>query len=185
MSQRYWRNGILVKGKKKGSRIKGRYIVILIVLVVIVAGFGYQAYQFNEISSGLSSEIVGTHLYVAETFFWFIPTKIGLDVDIQIRNESPYSLDVERLVYNVSVEGRDFGHGTLRDIYVPAHSTTLVPISLEFTTMNALRTLWDYIVGGGFEARVSGVIDVPFKFFGLIKIFTISVPHDKVAYVQR
>lgn len=176
----------MVKGKKKGSRIRGRYVVVLIIAIVIVAGFGYQAYQFHAISSGLSSGIAGfPDLYVAETFLWFLPTKIGLNFDVQIRNESPYSLDVERLVYNVSIGGRDFGHGTLRDIYVPAHSTTSVPISLEFTTTDAIRTLWDYIVGGGFEARISGVVDVPFKFFGLIKVFTISAPYDETVYVQR
>lgn len=164
--------------------MKGRYIVVFVIAIAIIAGFGYQAYQFNEISSGLSSGIAGfPDLYIAETFLGFVPTKIGINFDIQVRNESPYSLDVERLVYNVSVEGRDFGHGTLRDIYVPAHSTTLAPISLEFTTTDALRTLWGYIVGGGFEIRISGIIDVPFKFFGLIKVFTISAPYDETVYV--
>jgi len=163
----------------------GRSFVALVIAIVVVAGFGYQAYQFYVISNRLSTEVGSPTLDIAETTFGVLPTKIGIKVDVEIRNDSPYSLDVERLVYNVEIEGRDFGHGTLRDIYVSAHSTTTVPISLEFTTTDAIRTLWDYIVGGGFEMRVSGVVDVPFKLFGIIRVFTISAPYDVKRYVER
>lgn len=51
--------------------------------------------------------------------------------------------------------------------------------------MDAIRTLWGYLVGGGLEFRVSGNVEVPLKLFGVVKVTIISITYSESRYLQR
>ncbi|KXA97946.1 hypothetical protein AKJ37_01915 [candidate division MSBL1 archaeon SCGC-AAA259I09] len=155
-----------------------KYIVaITIIGIIIVAGFGYEAYRYNQIREGINVDDVGVRNVSTEGPFG-LPTEIELDLDVYVNNPTTYDLDIKRFSYHIKVEGRDFGRGSVRDVAIPAYSTTSVPVTVRIGAVDAIRTVWDYIREGDVEVRVYGVVDVPFKLFGVIEIFSISTTYD-------
>ncbi|KXA95346.1 hypothetical protein AKJ36_00955 [candidate division MSBL1 archaeon SCGC-AAA259I07] len=152
-------------------------IIVAVLALILIGGFGYEAYRYNQISEGIEVNDVGVRNISTEGPFG-LPTEIGLDLDVYVNNPTPHDLDIKRFSYDIRVEGRDFGRGSVRDVVIPAHSTTSIPITVRMGALDVIRTVWDYIRKGNVEVRVYGVIDVPFKLFGVIEVFTISTTYD-------
>ena len=157
--------------------------IVLTMIAILAIGIGVHLLQLNEIKNNLKVEGVELSNVKVTDSIAGIPTKVELDLKLKVHNPTSYTLDIERLTYAIYIEGRLFGRGSLRDLVIPAYSTYSIPIVLEISTVDMVSTVIDYIRSGGFNVKVSGVIDIPIKFFGLIKLFTVSAPYAIERYV--
>jgi len=153
-------------------------LVVLLIAIVVVAGIVVHLIQINEAGNQLSFE--GVELYNIDVTgsVILIPTKIRIDLGVIVRNPTQYTLDIERMTYTIFIQGKHFGEGSSRDIVVPGGRAVPIPISLEVSVVSVISAVVDALRSGGFEVEVSGIVDVPIKFFGIIKLFTISKPYS-------
>jgi len=155
-------------------------IAIIILALVIVVGFAVPLYQLNELRTKLTIQEVkvsgisqkGTIPLIG------IPSTIEIGFDVIISNPTPYTLDLERMTYTVFLQGTQFTEGFKHDILIPPNSTTPVRIDIEIDLLKTASIVVDAVKRGVVEYKIVGVVDVPIKLFGFIKVFTLSLPYE-------
>ena len=160
----------------RGS-VKATLVAVLALIIILTLAIGIHLVQLNEIKNNLKVEGLKLKDVDATGSIAGIPTGIRLSLELLVRNPTSYTLDVERLTYDIYVEDRLLGEGTLQHLVIPAHSTHPVPITLEITATDVISLLINYIKSGVLRIKASGIIDVPIKLFGVIKSFIVSAPY--------
>jgi len=109
---------------------------------------------------------------------WPIPSRITLDVDLYVENPTDASVELERLSYKVYINDKFIAEGTKIYILIPANSEMSIKIPVEITASDLLNFIVSLIWEGrrDINVDVKGVVNVPLKFFGVIKVMTVSVP---------
>ncbi len=166
----------MVKLKKRGGA-KAVLAAVLALIITLALGIGIHLAQLNEIKNNLKVEGLRFKNIDVTGDVAGIPTGIKLNLELLVQNPTSYTLDIERLTYNIYVEDRLLGEGTLQHLVIPAHSTHPIPVTLEISAADAISLLIDYIRSGGLRIKISGMIDVPIKLFGVMKFFTVSAPY--------
>lgn len=155
-------------------------IAILIVLIVI-AGFGYHSYQLYTAAREIELTRVSIASFdVKSTLLGFIPTKIELTLDLYLRNPTSFSVEIERLFYKVYVNDQFTAEGLKNNIFIPSHSETPVRIPVEIAASDIIKLVWSLITEGKgvIKVDIRGIVDIPLKFFGVIRTITLTIPFE-------
>ena len=157
--------------------MKGK--IAALVIVIIFLGFGFYGYQLYVTANEI--EVTNISLSSLEVKGWPIPTKILLEIDLYVKNPTSYSVDIERLTYDIYINGKFAAEGTRGYFLISPNSQKPIGIPLEITTSDILRLIGSLITEGNrdIEVDIKGMIDIPIKFFGVIKTITISVPFEQ------
>ena len=156
--------------------MKGKVIGGIILILIIGFGFyGYQVYTAME-----QIEVTKVSLASLELQGFPIPSKILLQVDLYVKNPTSTSVEIDKLSYMVYVNDKFATEGTKYSILIPANSVTPLRIPAEITTSDMLNLIASLIKEGkkSINVDIKGVIDLPIKFFGVVKTVSISLPFE-------
>ncbi|RLE84015.1 MAG: hypothetical protein DRJ67_11240, partial [Thermoprotei archaeon] len=119
----------MVKLKKPGGA-KAVLAAVLALIITLALGIGIHLAQLNEIKNNLKVEGLRFKNIDVTGDVAGIPTGIKLNLELLVQNPTSYTLDIERLTYNIYVEDKLLGEDTLQHLVIPAHSTHPIPITL-------------------------------------------------------
>ena len=97
-----------------------------------------------------------------------------------MKNPTSTSVEIDKLSYMVYVNDKFATEGTKYSILIPANSVTPLKIPAEITTSDMLNLIASLIKEGkkSINVDIKGVIDLPIKFFGVVKTVSISSPFE-------
>jgi LEA14-like dessication related protein len=159
----------------------GTKIIILVLVLIIAIGFAIPIYQLNELRNKITVESIELRKINPKGDIFGIPTTVELSFDVNINNPTSYTLDIERITYTIYLQNIKIHEGAKHDITIPANSRTPISFEIEIDIAEAVSTIVDMMKHGVIECRITGIIDVPIKLFGVIKFFSFSIPYDKVS----
>jgi len=107
-----------------------------------------------------------------------VPDAVRVTFRVILFNPTGHSMEVERIVYAVRVEGRHVGEGIRERIYIAPASTTTLLLYLEIRGPTAVEIIMDMLARRDRELdyEISGRATVPVRLFGLLRILMLEVP---------
>jgi len=147
-------------------RLRGKIAALIIASILLYLAFhGYQLYTASR-----EIELTGVSIPLA------------LALDLHWRNPTSSPIEIERLSYEVYANDRLVAYGSLKDYTLPPNSETPIRISVENMDFDSIRLSSRYrpgflkLVKG--IITIKGVVDIPLKFFGVLKAITLSIPYE-------
>ena len=109
-----------------------------------------------------------------------LPSKLSLILDLHIKNPTATSIELEDLHYIVYVNDVYLFEGYKERILIPAQTESIVKIPAETTASDLLNLIRSLMLEGGeiVEVEVRGTVNVPIKFLGAVKLFSVTIPFD-------
>ncbi|MCY0867945.1 MAG: LEA type 2 family protein [Desulfurococcus sp.] len=163
-------------------------IIVIIVLLLVLSGFGYSLYGMYTTAKSINAkvEVASVKLKGFNPPFKPLPDAAVITFRILVNNTSSHTLKVEKIVYNVYVEGVFLGNGYKEGIFIPANSTTPVYLDLEVKDRDALALLAELASkrDTSISYQVKATATIPVEFYGLVKVFSLSIPLEISGVLQ-
>jgi len=159
---------------------KGKIVATIIVILILV-GFGYYFYQLYTVAKNVKVEDATISNISFEGF-----NKIFITFKVVVNNPSNYGVTLEKITYEIYFDGQYLGEGIKKDIYIPSNSKKPIYFSLETTGTNVVNLIKNLLKQKIINYKVSGIISLPIKPYGTIKILTIDIPYTiKGTYTRK
>ena len=163
---------------------RGKFIALIIITVIItvmIAGTGVYVYQLKTAAENISIE--SATIAGLDVVDGLMPSMVIVTLRFDVNNPTPYDVVIEKMYYNVYVEGELLGKGVEEDIYIPANSVTPVDFTLEIPVGSLASLVWNAIKGvitgeGILHYEIKGKIIVPVKLFGSVSMTSVEVPYN-------
>jgi len=141
----------------------GKWVITAIIFVLVGVAYGlYMDYE-----AAKSVHICG----IEPTGFATSGLSMTATVNIAVCNPSQFNLKINNIQYRVYVEGIEVGGGSLPSLFIPAGSSTRIPIRIDITSGKLIRLIVDLLRRGGVvnvEIWVSG--SVPLTLYGVVEL---------------
>jgi len=158
-----------------------------IIILILILGLGYLIYQLYHAPQSIAIRSVSVDSIELEGLnppLDLIPNAINFRFKVSVDNQSPHSLEIERLQYVVHVEERYLGEGLKKGIYIASHATTPIYLSLRATRSDVMGIVGDRLKRGDttIDYSIKGFIRIPIKLFGIFKILSVDISFEKKGY---
>jgi len=160
--------------------------VAIISVFVIVLGLGVYAYQLIVVANALSvsASVTSVSLEGFNPPWDFYPDVIIFTIRVNINNPTSYSIEIDRIFYRVYIEDHYVGEGYKEHIYISPSSVTPIYLDFRVSTSDVLEIIADLLKSGdnAIDYRIDMVITIPIKLFGVIRIFSLDIPHIETGF---
>jgi len=155
---------------------KAKVLPVVVIALIIVSGF---AYDYVHVRSAIDKlRIVDVSIGSINTEGSPIPSKVRMDVLLRVSNPTGYAVMVDKLRYDVYIDGELVAQGIKHNMIMYANSNTTISIPVEVYTLNAVKSVLKSLKTGTANVEVKGFIEIPVRWFGIIRSFTISAPYS-------
>ena len=167
-------------------------IILLLIPILGICTFIYQAYSIARSISVVNSEINFLQMNIDWSYIPYPPyimpiiRYVILTISLTIRNPTDFSIEIESIHYKVYIEGIYVGKGS-KGKFVIMPGSQKISFSLSISTdelSNVLKKLINSAIKNGFRNikihyKIEGTIDIPIKLFNTIKLpIKVAVPFD-------
>jgi len=167
-------------------------IILLVILILGICTFIYQAYSIARSISVVNSEMKSLQINIDWSYTPYPPYIIPiiryviLTISLIIRNPTDFSIEIESIHYKVYIEGIYVGEGSKGKFMIMPGSQK-ISFSLSTSTgelSNVLKKLINSAIKNGFRNitiryKIEGTINIPIKLFNIIKLpIRVVVPFD-------
>ncbi|MCH8022500.1 MAG: hypothetical protein IH932_01980, partial [Thaumarchaeota archaeon] len=153
-------------------------IITAVLAVIILAVAAVPILQVQQAQRSTIFEGVELYTLEVDDSLLIVPSKISSNIGLIVNTRAPIDLEIEAISYSISIDAQVVGRGTLLDVEIPASTMTSIPISFEVLSSSEISAVLDSVRAQGFTLTVTGVMKVPIKVFGLLKISEILVPYS-------
>lgn len=154
-------------------------LAVVLIIIFVGIGFAIPVVQLDQFRKNF--EIEGLELNdvsVVDSFIG-IPTRVKLVFGVSVHNPTFLPFALERMSYSMFINAKFIGDGFTENVLIPSGTTRPIPLPIEISTAGILIGLIDVIGSGTFQLEVKGNMEIPIKFYGIVKLFTISIPFEK------
>ena len=148
-------------------------------LLAILAGLGlagviYDVAALRAVVGSLhvdSVEVTGLHVGHG---------RMSLYLVLRMHNPTGYTVPIEGLTYSVYVQGTLVARGASSHLVIHGgENSVALPIDVRLAGIEpALQWLLRALVkGGAIDVEVRGVVEALVRWFGLVRLFTVSIPY--------
>ncbi len=154
------------------TKLWGILTGLLVIGVIVYLALLYQTGQ------GLSAEVklIRSVNYNLDT------GKMRVIFVIEVNNTGYIDVDVEKLYYEVYIDGEKLGEG-VKDGFVIHVGTNTIELYLDSAPSDAIKALFEAAkqTGKPHNVTVKGYVDIPIKSFGVVKLWTARLPFEKTS----
>lgn len=127
----------------------------------------------------LTAQAVSAELKeVSSVRYDVVNNMVVVEFVVKIVNNGLIDIEVEKLYYEVYVEGNYLGYGVKENIIIHRGENE-ISLTLKAPPSSILKTLLLTLTRDKVEVTVKGKISFPIKSFGVIKLWTAEVPFEK------
>ncbi len=131
----------------------------------------------------LTAQAISVELKEIKTVrYKMMDNKIEVEFVVKIVNNGLTNIEIEKLYYEVYIEGKYLGSGEKENIVIHRGENEII-LSLKTTPSSVVRTLLLTLTKDKVEITVKGKILFPIKSFGVIRLWTAEIPFEKTETV--
>ncbi len=144
--------------------------VIVVIGIVIIAAFGYQAYAQRNALRDIQVSVDRVRVDSVSL------TSATLNITFRFTNPTTTTATLDRTDFTILINGNLLGSGqNLQKVQIPAGGSTTVPIPFTVSYTGAAQSAWSFLTQGGanytitgtaFFDNVFGTVSVPYTFSG-------------------
>jgi len=156
----------------------GKAVAVFLAFLILmgVAGIAYDLIRVKHAADQL--EVVDVGVGSVDFSGFPVPTKIDLDIRLKIHNPTDYTIAVDKLTYEIYINNRFVGQGVKQDLVIHGDGESDITMPVSITSADAIAAIIEVLKTGTIQVMMRGAIDVPVRWFGIIKIFTITTPYQ-------
>ena len=159
-------------------------IITVILVAIILTVVAVPILQLQQAQRSTIFEAVELDTLEVDDPLLVVPSKISSNIGLIVNNPTPIDLEIEAISYAIAIDARVVSRGTLLDVDIPASSLTRIPISFELSSRTEISSILDSVRSQGFIMNVTGIMKVPIKVLGFVKISEILVPYSVESIVE-
>lgn len=111
-----------------------------------------------------------------------IDNEVELEFVIHVVNNGVIDIELDKVYYEVYIEGEYLGYGEKENIIIHRGENNLV-FTLKTTPKEVVKTMLIGLLEKEVEVTVKGKVVLPIKSFGLIRIWSVEIPFEKTKVV--
>jgi len=157
-----------------GAKVIAAFLVFLILVGVV--GIAYDLIRVKHAAEQLKVVDVGVGSVNLSGFP--VPTKIDLDIRLKIHNPVDYTITVDKLTYDIYINNRFVGQGVKQNLVIHGNGESIITIPVSVTSADIVTAIVEVLKTGTIQVMVKGAIEVPVRWFGIIRVFTLTAPYQ-------
>ena len=156
----------------------GKTVALFLVFLILVgvAGIAYDLIRVKQAAEQLKVVDVGVGSVDLSGFP--VPTRIDLDIRLKIRNPVDYTIAVDKLTYDIYINNRFVGQGAKQNLVIYGNGESVIAMPVSITSADAIAAIIEVLKTGTIQVMVRGTIEAPVRWFGIIRVFTVTAPYQ-------